>query len=268
MSSSYLLQALNATRKTYKKKKSGVFVFIFLSIVSFLGKCLFITKPMFDMYDLNIAKTTALYNEFDIAECFKGADSLNANAKVWLLGIIRGLFLVALVIVLGLICLGLFLVGVGIDELATLTNTIPNIIIPVIIIGFIVLLLTVSLFIPSKYVALYANDKSLFNILYCCKRSLSLKILVKYVFYYLFYFIVIASVPTALFFLTIYFQDVNFISIVLNIIFFILFIYVYAYAKLTKDTALYLLFRNNVSLQPKQNDKELTEEEKLTKIFN
>ncbi len=266
---SYLLQALNATRKTYKNKRSNIFIFIFISIVSFLGKCLIITKPMFKMYDLNIAKTTALYNEIDFAEGFKGADNLNANVKVWLLSLVKVLFIIALILCIGLICGGLFLVGLGIDEISSVSNLFPNLIVPVAIVSVIVFISTVAMFVPSTYVSLAAADKSLFNILYCCKRSLSIKLLVRYVIYNLLYLLTIIAVPTAMLFLYIAFKNVEIVATILNIVCFILFIIVFSYAKLTKDTAIYLLFRNTINLKPSQlTQRDLTEEEKLTEIFN
>ncbi|MFI3251622.1 MAG: hypothetical protein R3Y60_00640 [bacterium] len=270
MNKSYLLQGFKATIKTYRKKKSNILTFIFLSIASFLGKLFILPKPFFEMMDMNVAKNSALYNEINIPEAFRGTDSLKGNVLLHVLNFIKNLFVVSMIIMITVLVLILLLATVGIDALTTLSAMHLLMIAPVIIIGVILMCVVLSIFIPQTYITLYIKEKSLFNILYSSKISLKASLVFKVFFYNLFYYLVIFLIPIGLAF---YFMStsVTLLTIVVGVLAALLYIYIFGVAKLTRDSAIFLLFENNVKFgtkdERKNNTEEVTEEEKLTNIF-
>lgn len=269
MNKSYLLQGFKATAKTYKAKKSSMFTFIFLTIASFFGKFLFITGPLFRMFDMNIAKNAALHNEVNMAEGFRGADSLSGNVKMFVLSFLKGLLLVSLIIVLAIATAILMLVAAGLTELSEFGSIHLMIVAPIIIIAIVLSVVIVSLFVPSTYVTLYSKDKSLFNILHCCKASLKASTVFKVVLYNVIYALLMLIIPMVLV-VILTFTEFNILYAVIFIGLLIAQIYVFGYVKLARDIAIYLLFRSNVKLEPKKERRDtldLPEEEKLTDLF-
>lgn len=269
MNKSYLTQGFKATRKTYKKKKSNLITYIFLTIVSFFGKLLILPKPLFNMFDINLAKNAALYNEVNIVEGFRGVDEKGAIWKIHIVNFIRILFLLALGVMLAALVGILYFIGTVLGTVSSLSLINIAALIPVLIIGVVVTCVILSLFVPVKYITLNIKEKNLFNILYCSKASLSASLVLKVFFYNLLYVVINCVLPVVLFMIYVVFGG-NLLSLVIIVFGLFFAIYVYANARMTRDTAIYLLMKNNVILEPKKERKEeleVTDEEKLTSIF-
>lgn len=269
MNKSYLLQGFKATRKTYKTKKSNMFTFIFYTLTSFFGKLLILPTQLFKMFDMNLAKNAALHNEVSMAEGFRGADSFTGNVKLHVIGLLRILLTFVVLLVCGGLFAILYLIGVGLFTLSDFNMITLALVIPVGILSIVLLVVLLSVFTPSTYVTLHLKEKTLSNILHCCKKSLKVSMIFKIVLYNLIYILALLVLPVAMIFLLSGFE-LNILIGVVIIMLLIAQVYVFGYFKLSRDIAIYLLFRNNVSLDPKTEKRDsldLSEEEKLTDIF-
>lgn len=270
MSKSYMIQGFKETRKTLIKKQSNIIAYVFFTIASFLGKLLFIPIPFFKMFDMNIARNAALHNEVNLVEAVKDCDDINANKILYLLAFLKTVFIGSLLIVLAIIAAIVYFLAAGLNDFSELQGISEIAIIPIIIIGIVLLLVIVAIFIPATYVTLHLKEKTIYNVLYCCKTSLSLEIIVKVFLYNLLFLICMAIIPCILVVGYLCF-DFNVLGVVIVGVSLLAFVYSFGFFKLSRDTAIYLLLKNKVKLETKidfnKETKELTEEEQLTQIF-
>ncbi len=270
MNKSYLIQGFKESRKTLIKKPSNIFAYVFFTIASFLGKLLFIPIPFFKMFDMNIARNAALHNEVNLVESVKDCDDINANKILYILGFLKVVFSISLLIVVSIVLAIIFLLALGLNDYTNL-ETIPFLaVIPILVIGLLLLIVIVTLFIPTTYVVLHLKEKTIYNVLYCCKNSLSAGLVIRVLLYNLLYLIGVLLVPAIVVVAMIVFE-LNVLGVVLIALALFAFVYLFGFFKLSRDTAIFLLLKDKVKLDTKYvfntEVKELTEEEKLTEIF-
>ncbi len=269
MNTSYMLQGFKATRKTYAKKKSNMLLFIFYTLTSFFGKLFILPYHLFKMFDINLAKNAALHNEVNLQEGFRDTDDLNGNVKLWVISLLKFILLLSIIVIMGGVCAIAVFFGSIIAESTEFAMITYLLAVPFVILAVAIAIVMMSLFTPATYVTLNIKDKTLYNILYCSKASLKPSMVLKMILYNFIYILGLLVVPAIIVTLLSMFE-LNVLILVAVLILLIAQVFVFGYFKLAKDIAIYLLFRNNVKLDPKKEKRDtldLSEEEKLTEIF-
>lgn len=272
MSGNYLAEGFKRTRKTYKDNKGLIISFIFLSISSIVGKLFFFTAPIFQMFDLSIAEDAAENNEFNMFEAFRDTDN---PKSVWILTILNIALAIFLITGISLICLiggFLYLAGIELELISNIESVRIYFVIPMAILGAVFVSGLLTVFAPVTYIVKNTEKKDLFTVLYNNKISMNLGVIKKIFSINIVYHFVMIGIPTILVILYNEFE-LSFFGLFFFILCIILYLLLLSNALLTKNIALYLFYKDHISLDQikiknVKNQDATSDEQKLSNLFN
>ncbi len=272
MSGNYLAQGFKSTLKTYKKNKTSMLSFIFLSISSIIGKMFLITAPVFQMMDLSLAEDAAESSEFNMFEGFRDSDIPKSVWMLSVLNIIKGIFILSGVGLIVLLTTFLYFAGLKLGEFTTVNNMELYFIIPSAITALIFVSFILTVFSPFTYIVRNVKTRDLFNVLYNNRISMNFKLFSKIFFINCIYYLVMIGLPVLVGFVYLK-MDISFLGILALVGLGLVYLVIFGYMLMSRNIALYLLFKENVSLdatkiKQENNVDKTSDEQKLSHVFN
>ncbi len=271
MNGNYLAQGFKRARKTYKKNKSSIISFIFLSIASMIGKLFFFTTPIFQMFDLSIAEDAAESNEFNMFEGFRDSDNPKSVWILMIINLVKAIFIITGLLLIGLLTQFLWLAGLELNDFSRVLHIEFYFIGPAILAGLVFVTFILTVFAPFTYITKNVENKNLFTVLYNNKMSMNFKMFRKIFSINLVYNFVSIGIPAILTILYFAF-DLNFVGILALVGAIIVYLLLMGTVLLTKNISLYLYYKENIVLDATKvkkvhNENKLSDEETLSNVF-